>query len=93
MGAERAPLECVAAKEVPEEPQPPTDRLPAQEDRQVSMVMLQANTETLQRLTARLEQQHSAKVKAIGDQVSTLQTWLMIMVMLIVAVVTRWVVL
>lgn len=81
---------------VPEVPQTdPVEQEPP-DSIKAPALLLQAHTETLQRLTARLEQQHSAEVKAIDDKVSRLQTWLLIMavimVVLIVAVVLLWVV-
>lgn len=63
---------------------------------QAPALLLQAHTDALQRLTARLEQRHDVEVRAIADQVSRLQTWLLItiavVVVLVVAVVAGWVV-
>lgn len=74
--------------------QEPVDKTSQTEDIQMPMVMLQQHSEALQRLTTRLEQQHTAEVKALAGEVSTLRTWLLIMaaimIVIIVGVVASW---
>lgn len=81
---------------LPDAPQSPSDEQEPQEDRQVSALLLQAHTEALQRLTARLERQRIAEVSQLAGEVRTLRTWQLVqaavVVVLIVAVVSVWVV-